>query len=139
MLVYYGLREEKQFMDDIKVVPLPTPEEARAFFKRLRAEYPGWSLADIRAYYEANEDAAGLMSLDLAIKALHPRNIASTPDLDPADFVENVPQNLPKGVLNRAHYNNTLTLYALITLVSCHRRTKRNLWTKSPKDKERKR
>ena len=95
---------------------LPTPEQARAFLQRLRAEYPGWSLTEIRAYYEKNEDAAGLMSLDLAIKALHPKSMTVAPTPNAADLVEKVPQNLPKGALNRAHYNNILTLYAFIVL-----------------------
>ena len=103
---------------------IPTKEEAIAFFNILRTEYPGWSLADIEEFYESNGDYAGLLSIELAKKAFYPQpkqstsspTPLSTPEFSAEDIVEKVPKNLPKGVLNRAHYNNILTLYALITL-----------------------
>jgi len=109
---------------DMPLPYIPTKEEAITFFNILRTEYPGWSLADIEEFYESNGDYAGLLSIELAKKAFYPQpkqstsspTPLSTPEFSAEDIVEKVPKNLPKGVLNRAHYNNILTLYSLIAL-----------------------
>jgi len=102
---------------------IPTVEFAHEFLARLRQEYPGLSLADIKKIYEDNEDVAGLLSIELAEYAI--RHQYSKPSEEPEDHApvrhrSEVTEPIskkwkPKGI-NRAYYNNVLTLYALIAI-----------------------